>query len=89
MATMQPFMAYYKTGATINHENFVVISECNTHDTVAFHLYIKLFPKFFKNLLPLTKKILYFSDGCAGQKKKCKNFINLCHHKEDFGIEAE
>jgi hypothetical protein len=37
----------------------------------------------------LTKKILYFSDGCAGQYKNCKNFINLCHHKEDFGIEAE
>jgi hypothetical protein len=67
MATMQPFMAYYKTGATINHENFVVISECNTHDTVAFHLYIKLFLKFLKNLLPWTKKILYFSDGSAGQ----------------------
>jgi len=89
MATVHPFVAYFKTGTIINHVNFVVISECNTHDTVAVHLYIKLFLKFLKNLLPLTKKIIYFSGGFAGQYKNCKNFINLCHHKKDFGIEAE
>ena len=33
--------------------------------------------------------MIYFSDGCAGQYKNCKNFINLCHHLEDFGIPAE
>jgi hypothetical protein len=55
ISTVHPFLAYYKTGTIINHVNFVVISECNTHDTVAVHLYIKLF---LKNLLPLTKKII-------------------------------
>ena len=30
--------------------------------------------------------ICYFSDGCAGQYKNCKHFINLCHLKTDFGI---
>ena len=30
----------------------------------------------------------YFSDGCAGQYKNCKNFINLCLHEKDFGIEC-
>ena len=34
-------------------------------------------------------KITYFSDGCATQYKNCKNLINLCYHKEDFGIPAE
>ena len=33
--------------------------------------------------------MIYFSDGCAGQYKNCKNFINLCHHYEDFGLAAE
>jgi hypothetical protein len=89
MATVHPFVAYYKTGNNIQHINFVVISECNIHDIVAVHLYIKLFLKFLKNQLPLTKKIIYFSDGCAGQYKNCKNFLNLCHHKEDFEIDAE
>ena len=30
-----------------------------------------------------------FSDGCAGQYKNCKNFINLCYHLEDFGVPAK
>jgi hypothetical protein len=34
------------------------------------------------------KNIVYFSDGCAGQYKNCKNFINLMHHRSDFGINA-
>eukprot|EP00731_Ephydatia_muelleri_P014605 Em0008g325a len=35
------------------------------------------------------KRIIYMSDGCAGQYKNCYNFTNLCHHEEDFGIPAE
>ena len=34
-------------------------------------------------------KIIYVSDGCAGQYKNCYNFKNLCHHKENFDVEAE
>ena len=34
-------------------------------------------------------KLYYFSDGCSGQYKHYKNFINLCHHQEDFSLEAE
>lgn len=30
----------------------------------------------------------YFSDGCAGQYKNCKNFINLCFHKKDIDIKC-
>ena len=26
----------------------------------------------------------YFSDGCGGQYKNKKHFLNLCHHKEYF-----
>ena len=35
------------------------------------------------------KKIIYFSDGAALQYKNRKNFLNLCHHKDDFGVKAE
>ena len=34
-------------------------------------------------------KFLYFSDGCAGRYKNYNIFINLCHHKQDFGLDAE
>ena len=33
-------------------------------------------------------KIFYFSDGCAEQCNH-KNFINLCHHQQDFSMDAE
>ena len=39
----------------------------------------------FRNI----NKITYFSDGCAAQYKNCKNFVNLCHHRSDYGISAE
>ena len=33
--------------------------------------------------------IVYLSDGCAGQYKNLKNFLNRCLHEEDFDIPAE
>ena len=36
--------------------------------------------------MPAITNIEYFSDGCAGQYKNFKNFLNLCFHKDDFGL---
>ena len=33
------------------------------------------------------KKMNNFSDGSAQKYKNFKNFINLCHHKDDFNLE--
>jgi hypothetical protein len=52
-------------------------------------LFLKYLITFLKVELPITKKVTYFSDGCAAQYKNCKNFLNLCCHEEDFGIKAE
>ena len=89
MVTLHPFVGYYKEGEQISHINFVVISECNIHDTVSVHLFIKLFLQHLKVKLPDTKKVIYISDGCAGQYKNCKNFLNLCLHEKDFNLKAE
>ena len=43
---------------------------------------------FIKENLPRVKNIEYFSEGCAGQYKSFKAFLNLCHHKSDFGLDA-
>ena len=32
--TIHPFVCYYKSRGKLEHISFVVISECNTHDTV-------------------------------------------------------
>ena len=92
MATLHPFVIYYRKENEIAHLSFVIISECNIHDTVAVHLFQKHLINFLKEKISTVgsiHKIIYFSDGCAGQYKNCKNFLNLCHHREDFGIEAE
>ena len=96
-ATIHPFVCYYVDESTdgdnavkpINHVSFVVVSENNSHDTVAVHLFQKVLIKFLSNKIRTPKRIIYFSDGCAAQYKNRKIFINLCHHEEDFGMPAE
>ena len=38
-------------------------------------------------MIPGTRKL--HSDGAALQYKNRKNFMNLCHHKEDFSVIAK
>ena len=91
-ATLHPFVAYYLDSEELRHLSYVVISDCLHHDTVAVHLFQRSFITFLKQFLPARLhpcKIIYFSDGAAPQYKNRKNFLNLCHHKDDFGVEAE
>ena len=44
---------------------------------------------YLKSIGLFAPKIYHFSNGAASQYKNQKNFINLCHHKDDFGILAE
>ena len=91
-ATLHPFVAYFVDSGELCHLSYVIISECLHHDTIAVYLFQKCFIAFLKSFLPewsQPKKIIYFSDGAASQYKNRKNFVNLCLHKEDFGISAE
>lgn len=91
-ATVHPFVGYYKANDELLHVSYVVISECLVHDTIAGHLFQKKFLAFLKNTAPAGQaftKVIYFSDGATSQYKNRKNFINLCHHNEDFGVAAE
>ena len=40
------------------------------------------------NITEALSKEHYFSDGCAGQYKNCKNFWNLCLHISDCGVKC-
>lgn len=68
--------------------NFVIISDCLTHDTIAVHRFQRKLIAYLKDHLPF-EKVIYFSDGAASQYKNKKNFINLVYYEEDFGIPAE
>ena len=89
MATLHPFFYYYRESGDIKHGNFVLVSDCNTHDTVAVYLFQKHLINHLKGNFQCVQKVIYFSDGCGGQYKNLKNFINLCFHQKDFGVLAE
>ena len=64
------------------------LSDDLQHD-VAFVYSIQVeVTKFIKVNLPHVANVEYFSDGCAAQYKNCSNFLNLCQHKTDFGLDA-
>ena len=91
-ATIHPFVAYYVDSGELYHLSYVIISDCLHHDTIAVYLFQKCFIAFLKDFLAerlQPKKIIYFSDGAASQYKNRKNFLNLCHHREDIDITAE
>lgn len=91
-ATIHPCVTYFTDDEGIlQHVSFVIISECLNHDTVAVHLFQGCLINFLKDKMhpTLIKKIFYFSDDAAAHYKNRKNFLNLCHHEEDFGIPAE
>ena len=70
------------------HHSLCYISD-NSHDTNFVYQIQNMLVAYLEEKHPHIKKIFYFSDGCGGQYKNFKNFLNLCHHKHDFGIDAE
>ena len=68
------------------------MSECLHHDTTAVHLYQTLnsfFTEISSSQITATKDCPSFPMVLLLNTKTEQNFINLCHHKEDFGISAE
>ena len=64
----------------------MLISDCLKHDTNTFYVFQKTALAYVLEQLPHIQHIIYFSDSSAAQYK---NFVNLCHHKEDHVLTAE
>lgn len=89
-ATIHPFIIYYKNSDNeLKHLSYVIISECLKHDSVSVYLFITKLIKFLESKFKVITKLFYFTDGCAGQYKNRKNFLNVYCHKIDFGYECE
>ena len=73
----------------LTHKSLCFLSDDLIHDTSFVFEVQTLFTTYIKKFYPHITKLYYFSDGCVGQYKNYKNFLNLCHHKHDFGLEAE
>jgi hypothetical protein len=88
-ATIHPFIAYLNVSGKISPHSIAVISNCNSHNTVAVHSFLRPVLNHVKELCPTVQKVLYFTDGAASQYKNYKNFANLIHHFEDFNLHEE
>lgn len=87
--TIHPIAIYYKENGKEQFINYIAISDCLKHDTIAVHLFQRGLITFLKKNMGDLTKIYYFSDGASAQYKNKKNFINLCFHEDDFNVNAQ
>ena len=85
--TLHPIVIYYRDSlGKLQVMNLAFVSDDLNHDTCFVYDLQKLLCLHIKTHLPDVKLVHYFSDGCAGQYKNYKNFLNLIFHEDDFEI---
>lgn len=88
--TLHPVVVYFKDiEGEVKSKSYCVISDEMQHNTVFVYALQKDILGKVKTSFPQIQHIEYFTDGCPGQYKNYKNFMNLCHHEEDFEFSAE
>lgn len=88
-ATIHPFVYYYRKDNALHSHCVCILSDYLHHNTVAVHAVQAHFIRDIKDNIPPVNKVIYFSDEAGSQYKNKKNFVNICHHKHDFGLDAE
>ena len=87
--TLHPIVIYFLDNeGNLQHHSLCFISNDNNHDTAFVYEVQTMTAQYIKHTNPHINNFHYFSDGCAGQYKNYKNFINLCYHQQDFGVDA-
>lgn len=88
--TLHPIVVYYQSDGNLQSKSLCFISDDLEHDVNMVYKILAATIDYLQHNIPNDiKKVHYFSDGCAGQYKNCKHFLNLCHHKNDFSIDCE
>ena len=88
--TLHPIVIYYQSDGNLLSKSLCFISDDLEHDVNIVYKIIAATIDYLKhNVSDDIKKVHYFTDRCAGQYKNCKNFLNLCHQKDDFSIDCE
>ena len=89
--TLHPLVLYLPSqdqSLSYIQQSIAFFSDDLNHDTSFVFAMQEELTHFLKVNYPFIKTIEYFSDGCAGQYKNYKNFINLTYHEQDFGLAA-
>ena len=85
-ATLHPFVAYYKKDGTLSNRSFCILSDSGEHSTSAVYAFQQEVLSLLKTENNALKRVHYFTDGASSQYKNKYNFINMCHHAQDFGL---
>ncbi|XP_052132748.1 uncharacterized protein LOC127752138 [Frankliniella occidentalis] len=90
-ATIHPFALYHRNPETgeVQPDNLVIISDHLKHVTSTFSKFQEVLMDYLWKKHSTLMKIIYFSDGCAGQYKNRYNMKNLAMHEADYGVPAE
>ena len=87
--SLHPIVIYFKSDDELKSHSICFISDDLNHDVNFLHVVVREIVCFAKDFLVDNLSIVhYVTDGCASQYKNCKNFLNLCNHKNDFGLDA-
>ena len=87
--SLHSVVVYYKSDNILSQSSVCILPDDLDHDVSFVHKVLWATIDFTKNELNLHLQLIhYFSDGCTAQYKNCKQFLNLCHHKEDFLIDC-
>ena len=82
-------LVYFKQNGSLQSHPLCYISNDLQHDVDFVYKVVAETIQFIKTILVEDLyHAYYFTDGCSGQYKNRKNFINLSHHYEDFGVTA-
>ena len=87
--TLHPVVIYYKHVNQVVEQSLCIISDDFIHDVSFVYKVMSESINFIKQKVnPEIEKVHYFSDGCAGQYKNKKHFLNLCLQKMDFNVDC-
>lgn len=86
--TIHPVSLYLKENEQLISKSLCIMSDDLQHDTCFVWEVQRLVTAFCQQNYPQMNAIEYFSDGCAGQYKNFKNFVNLCLHQQELDMSA-
>lgn len=87
--SIHPVVVYSRSeGETTKESSLCFISNDLKHDVPFVYSVQEKTVEYIKSNFPNVTKIEYLTDGCSAQYKNYKSMVNLCYHKEDFGLEA-
>ena len=88
--TLHPVVIYYHdSNEKVESKSYCIISDEMTHNTTFVYALQKKILKGVSTFLPHILHVEYYTDGCSGQYKNYKIFINLYNHEVDFQLKAE